>query len=76
MRLEVKRRDAPAVLGPRVDGGVDLRRGARRRRCEIMPRRDRRPAQVSLQIHFSNRNWVREPVTAYGDDKDEYADED
>ena len=31
---------------------------------------------VSLQIHFSNRNWVREPVTAYGDDKDEYADED
>jgi hypothetical protein len=31
---------------------------------------------VCMQIHFSNRNWIREPTKAYGDDKDEYADED
>lgn len=31
---------------------------------------------VCMQIHFSNRNWIRDPTHAYGDDKDEYADED
>jgi len=31
---------------------------------------------VCMQIHFSNRNWIRDPEKSYGDDKDEFADED
>ena len=31
---------------------------------------------VCMQIHFSNRNWIRDPTKSYGDDKDEFADED